>query len=74
MNIDFSNVIMNSGQVETFAYNIFRDVGEYLKNHIFEYFEWNIQNKRIVITLDNGVIEKKVSYNYKLCQYYSNPK
>lgn len=73
--IDLKNVIMSSEQVETFSYNIFRDIGEYLNNHILEYFEWRIENKiisNIVITLDNGIVEKEMNYKYKLCQYHGN--
>ena len=75
VDIDLKNAIMSSEQVETFSYNIFRDIGEYLNNHIFEYFEWNFLDKtidNIIVTLDIGIIEKKVNFNYKLCQYHNN--
>ena len=74
-NSNLNNVIISSEQVETFAYNIFRDIGEYLKNHNFEYWEWGIENKiinKIVATVDNGIVEKEMNYKYKLCQYHKS--
>ena len=69
------NNLISDAQAETFAYNIYRDVAEYMKVN-FEDFLWlvfdilcftNISRK-LILTID-GIIMKKDNYEYELCKY-----
>lgn len=42
--IDVKNLEISEEQAETFAYNIFKDIGEYIKQHTDEFISWNTKN------------------------------
>lgn len=73
MNVDFNNLILSEEQVETIAFNIYKDIEEYLQQHQTEYLDWLVKN--IVIELNNyimtlsGFVKHECRYKYKICSY-----
>lgn len=61
--------LISDAQAETFAYNIYRDIAEYMKTNFEDFLLWNLENisKNIILTLD-GIIFRKQNL-YELCQY-----
>ena len=68
--IDFKDNLISNEQAETFAYNIYRDIAEYLKDNFEDFFEWNLETicMNIVLTLYGMEIIKN-NYQYNLCLY-----
>lgn len=72
MSLDMeNNSTLTNEQAETFAYNIFRDIGEYIKENSTEFLFWvrdeilgdSIEN--MVLVLDEGIVKRKSSYDYR---------
>ena len=61
--------LISDAQAETFAYNIYRDIAEYMKTNFEDFLLWNLEDisKNIILTLD-GIIFRKQN-GYKLCNY-----
>ena len=61
--------LISDAQAETFAYNIYRDIAEYMKTNFEDFLLWNLEDisKNIVLTLD-GIIFRTQN-GYELCNY-----
>lgn len=70
VDINFKDNLISNEQAETFAYNIYRDIAEYLKDNFEDFFEWNLETicMNIVLTLYGMEIIKN-NYQYNLCLY-----
>ena len=70
VDIDFKDNLISNEQAETFAYNIYRDIAEYLKHNFEDFFEWNLEAicMNIVLTL-YGMEIIESNYQYNLCLY-----
>ena len=55
--IEFSNFKISNEQADTFAYNIFSEIGAFVNNNFEDFFIWSIEDvsKNIIMTLD-GII------------------
>lgn len=70
VDIDFKNNLISNEQAETFAYNIYRDIAEYLKDNFEDFFEWNLEAICMNIVLTSSGMEIiKNNYQYNLCLY-----
>lgn len=63
------NNLISDAQAETFAYNIYRDVAEYMKVNFEDFLWWNLEDisRKLILTIDG--IMKKDNYEYELCKY-----
>lgn len=74
MELDLNEIILSDRQIESMAYSIYKDIGNYIEEHKTEYFNWDLENyfinivKNFVGTI-NGIKEKHSNYKYKLCDY-----
>lgn len=70
VSIKFEDNLISDDQAETFAYNIYRDIAEYMKDNYEDFFEWNLEKILIgcVMTLDK-IIHIGKKYKYDLCIY-----
>ena len=57
------NNLISDAQAETFAYNIYRDVAEYMKVNFEDFLWWNLEDisRKLILTID-GIIMKKDKY------------
>ena len=64
------NNLISDAQAETFAYNIYRDVAEYMKVNFEDFLWWKLEDisRKLILTID-GIIMKKDNYEYELCKY-----
>ena len=70
VNIKFENYLISDEQAETFAYNIYRNIGEYIKNNFDDFFEWNLETISIhLIMTKDELKQKENNYTYDLCKY-----
>lgn len=75
VDIQFQNDLISEEQAETFAYNIYRDVAEYMKTNFEEFLWWNLETISINIILTTDDTEKiERNYKYDLCMYKCNRK
>ena len=64
------DVIINNAQAETFAYNIYRDVAEYMKVNFEEFLWWNLEEvSKVVVSTLEGIQNKKDNYVYEAVRY-----
>lgn len=70
MEVEIIDNLISDAQAETFAYNIYRDIAEYMKVNFEEFLWWNLEeiSKTVVLTL-YGIQMKKVKYVYERCRY-----
>lgn len=70
MEVEIIDNLISDAQAETFAYNIYREIAEYMKINFEDFFWWNLEeiSKVVVSTLD-GVQMKKDNYVYERCRY-----
>lgn len=64
------NEMISNSQVETFAYNIYKDIAQYIKDNFEDFLWWNLETISIswVMTIDEGICIKQ-NYNCRLCKY-----
>ena len=73
--MNLEELIMNDEQIKQFAYNIFHDVGEYVKQNEDKYINWIFDilidsANNLILTLDlEPYIIEDTSYSYELCKY-----
>ena len=70
MDVEIIENIISDAQVETFAYNIYRDIEEYIKTNFEDFLWWNLEeiSRNLILTID-GILMKKENYVYELCRY-----
>lgn len=70
MDVEIIDNIISDAQAETFAFNIYRDIAEYMKTNFEDFFWWNLEeiSRNIVLTID-GLLMKEEKYVYELCRY-----
>lgn len=70
VDIQFEDSLMSDEQAETFAYNVYRDIAEYIKNNFDDFIWWNLEEISIccIMTID-GIVCRKNRYSYDLCKY-----
>lgn len=70
MDVEIIENIISDAQAETFAFNIYRDIAEYMKTNFEDFFWWNLEeiSRNIVLTID-GILMMKEKYVYELCRY-----
>ncbi len=73
VDIKFENSLISDEQAETFAYNIYRDIEEHIKENFEDFFGWNLETISIncIMTLD-GIETRELNYKYDLCKYNNN--
>ena len=73
VDIKFENNLISDEQAETFAYNIYRDIAEHIKENFEDFFEWNLETISIncIMTLDELKIKEFKFNEYDLCKYNS---
>ena len=64
------DAIISNSQVETFAYNIYKDISQYIQDNFEEFLLWNLETISIslIMTIDEGICIKQ-NYNCRLCKY-----
>ena len=62
------NEMISNSQVETFAYNIYRDIAEYIKSNFEDFIWWNLEDisNNCILTIDGILIREN---NYDLYEY-----
>lgn len=74
-NIETKNLQLSKEQIETFSFNIFRDIGEYVNENINAYVCWMLESlPHIVINYDGNKTERTDTYKYELCNNGRNEK
>lgn len=70
MDVEIIENIISDAQAETFAYNIYRDIAEYIKTNFEDFLWWNLEeiSRNLILTID-GILMKKENYVYELCRY-----
>lgn len=70
MDVEIIENIISDAQAETFAYNIYRDIEEYIKTNFEDFLWWNLEeiSRNLILTID-GILMKKENYVYELCRY-----
>ena len=70
MDVQIIENLISDAQAETFAFNIYRDIAEYMKTNFEEFLWWNLEeiSRNIVLTIDE-LLMKKEKYVYELCRY-----
>lgn len=64
------NNLISDAQAETFAYNIYRDVAEYMKVNFEEFLWWNLEEvSKVVVSTLEGIQNKKDNYVYEAVRY-----
>lgn len=64
------NNLISDAQAETFAYNIYRDVAEYMKVNFEEFLWWNLEEvSKVVVSALEGIQNKKDNYVYEAVRY-----
>lgn len=73
VDIKFENNLISDEQAETFAYSIYRDIAEHIKENFEDFFVWNLETISIncIMTLD-GIATRELNYKYDLCKYNNN--
>ena len=73
IDIEFNDFLINEKQAEIFAYNIYRDIEEHIKENFEDFFVWNLETISIncIMTLD-GIATRELNYKYDLCKYNNN--
>lgn len=59
--IEIKRLEISEEQAKSFAYDIFKDIGEYVQQHLSEFVWWLFQeklneHKHITVSVDEGVI------------------
>lgn len=69
VNIKFEDNLISDNQAETFAYNIYRDIAEYMKTNFEEFIWWNLDtiSAGCVITINGDIYKNNNIYNK--CNY-----
>ena len=51
------DAIISNSQVETFAYNIYKDISQYIQDNFEEFLLWNLETISIslIMTIDEGI-------------------
>lgn len=64
------NNLISDAQAETFAYNIYRDVAEYMKVNFEDFLWWNLEEvSKVVVSTLEGIQNKKDNYVYEAVRY-----
>ena len=73
VNVKFEDYLISDEQAETFAYNIYREIAEYIKTNFENFFEWNLEtiSVNLILTTD-GITHKENNYIYGPCKYEHN--
>lgn len=72
IDIEFKDLLISESQAETFAYNTYRDVSNYLKENRMDFILWSMEvaAKNCMQTIDGIVyMEWNNEFQYKLCNY-----
>lgn len=74
MEMELKDIEINNSEVETIAFNIYKDIAEYIKQHIAEYMEWFLKkiSKNYVQTIDGIEEITNYTYKYEICNYERN--
>lgn len=72
IDIEFNDFLINEKQAEIFAYNIYRDIEEFVKGSVNDFIKWSLEKatKDCVQTLEGiKFIKRNNDYKYKKCYY-----
>ena len=69
MEVQIIENLISDAQAETFAYNIYRDIAEYMKTNFDEFLWWNLEeiSRNIVLTIDGIILI--IRNRYSRCSY-----
>lgn len=69
MDVEIIENIISDAQAETFAFNIYRDIAEYMKTNFDEFLWWNLEeiSRNIVLTIDGIILI--IRNRYSRCRY-----
>lgn len=69
MEVKIIENLISDAQAETFAYNIYRDIAEYMKTNFDEFLWWNLEeiSRNIVLTIDGIILI--IRNRYSRCSY-----
>lgn len=69
MDVEIIENIISNEQAETFAYNIYRDIAEYMKTNFEDFLWWNLEeiSRNIVLTIDGIILI--IMNGYSRCRY-----
>ena len=70
----FDEMEIGKNQIETIAFNIYKDIELYINSNQQEFIMWkfecDIENKLLEIVFSTeGILNKEASYQYEFCQY-----
>ena len=71
--IEIQELMLDDKQTKQFAYAIFNDINDYIKQNEKQFFSWLIGIEvhvlnNIIVTLDEEMILRN-NYNYNLCRF-----
>lgn len=68
MEVQIIENLISDAQAETFAYNIYRDIAEYIKSNFEDFIWWNLEDisNNCILSIDGILIRKN---NYDLYEY-----
>ena len=69
MDVQIIENLISDAQAETFAYNIYRDIAEYMKTNFEDFLWWNLEeiSRNIVSTIDGIILI--IMNGYSRCRY-----
>lgn len=69
MEVQIIENLISDAQAETFAYNIYRDIAEYMKTNFEDFLWWNLEDisRNIVLTIDGIILI--IRNRYSRCSY-----
>lgn len=73
--IEEKDMQLSEEQVETFAFNVFRDIGDYILQNQTAFLKWCLGNLSNIVSTSNGIeLIDTETYKYELCNYGGNIK
>ena len=69
MEVQIIENLISDAQAETFAFNIYRDIAEYMKTNVEDFLWWNLEeiSRNIVLTIDGIILI--IMNGYSRCRY-----
>ena len=69
MDVEIIENIISDAQAEIFAYNIYRDIAEYMNTNFEDFLWWNLEeiSRNIVLTIDGIILI--IKNGYSRCRY-----
>ena len=71
LEIDFNDALISEEQAQSFAYNMYSSIQEYIDTNFEEFFIWNIESftGKLMMTIDGILYNENNDNSYDLTNY-----